>query len=530
MSEMVKIASSLSTPLSSNRALAASIGKNTLFGVGSNAVQMATRLITVPIVIAHLGLDGYGIWSIIMTAAAYMRFGSVGIKSAFQKYVAEATGSGSFKNTSVLISTGSFGMLMLSMAGLIPTAIYSRTLAHAAGVPEQFLSSAAGAISVLALIMAVSNAGAAYEAIVMGGHRIDLTRKFGMLFTTLEAIGIVLLLHFGCGLFAMAAVIAASDLGYVACNYFMSRRVLPQIQIHIRHFRWGAVPELLRFAGSYQVVNILEVLYSAILPVAVLRFFGAEATGVYALASRLVSAALIAQDALLPPILSGGSMVYGAGAIEKMKLLILKSYKMTLALTLAPLAFVGTFGTLVILAWTGQSGTSFRGALILISLASLFKSLSLLELVLYRISGKALLDNIRQVLRIITLLLISAFGGDLGFYGILAGLAVAEFAGMLFMFFALQTTFQGLTAKMLVPDTLKVLAATILVMVASAAAVTVPFLPALPERSAAMIKLILACMACAVVAWPALLVTRSLSKSELETLIGSFSRKAYGNA
>jgi O-antigen/teichoic acid export membrane protein len=118
-----------------------SIAKNTLFGVVASSAQILTRLVTVPVVIHHLGLDGYGIWSIIMVTAGYMRFGAAGIKSAFQKYVAEATGNGNFQTANALLSTGSISMLLLSIAGLIPVAIYSRTLAALAGVPPQFLKS-----------------------------------------------------------------------------------------------------------------------------------------------------------------------------------------------------------------------------------------------------------------------------------------------------------------------------------------------------------------------------------------------------
>ena len=64
--------------LASQVGLAAAIGRNTAFGAVAGVVQVATRFVTIPIVIAHLGLGGYGIWSIIMTAAAYMRFGSIG--------------------------------------------------------------------------------------------------------------------------------------------------------------------------------------------------------------------------------------------------------------------------------------------------------------------------------------------------------------------------------------------------------------------------------------------------------------------
>ena len=52
----------------SHRELAATIGKSTLFGIVASGVQIATRLISVPVVIHYLGLGGYGIWSIIMIA------------------------------------------------------------------------------------------------------------------------------------------------------------------------------------------------------------------------------------------------------------------------------------------------------------------------------------------------------------------------------------------------------------------------------------------------------------------------------
>src|SRR6202000_605624 len=135
--------------------LASTIGKNAVFGIVARIAQVGTRFVTVPIVLAHLGLGGYGIWSIIMTTATYMRFGSVGIKSAFQKYVAEATGNGNYERASQLLSTGGAAMLMLSIAGLIPIALFSRKLASLAGVPPEFLQSAAGSITVLACIMSM---------------------------------------------------------------------------------------------------------------------------------------------------------------------------------------------------------------------------------------------------------------------------------------------------------------------------------------------------------------------------------------
>jgi O-antigen/teichoic acid export membrane protein len=352
-------------------------------------------------VIHHLGLGGYGIWSIIIVTAAYMRFGSAGIKSAFQKYVAEATGNGDFQTANKLVSTGSFTMLALSLTTLIPVALLSHKIARASGVPPEFLSAAAASIAVLACIYAVSNFGAAFEAIVMGGHRIDLTRKYSTILTVCEAVVIVVMLHFGYGLLAMTLVMGISELIYIFCCYRASLSVVPEMQIRMAHFTKSAFPELVRFAGSYQLINVLELMYGAILPVALLKCFGAEAAGVFAVASRVVTSGLIAQDALVLPILSGGTMVFASGSIEQTKLFLAKSFKVTLAAALLPLAFVAAFGTSLVFAWTGQVDPRFRAAIWLTALAALLKAISLLQLVLYRASGRALLDNIRQVLRIL---------------------------------------------------------------------------------------------------------------------------------
>jgi O-antigen/teichoic acid export membrane protein len=506
----------------SNRTIAASIGRNTFFGLFASVVQVATRLVTVPIVIHHMGLGGYGIWNIIMMSATYMRFGSVGVKTAFQKYVAEATGNGNYERATQLLSTGCAIMLVLSVAVLIPTAFLSRYFARVAGVPPEFLNSAAGSIALLALIMMMANVGAAYEAIVMGGHRIDLVRKLGTILTIAEAVGIVLVLRLGYGLFAMATVMGVSELLYVSGCYLMSHKVVPQIRLGIHKLTTSVLYELFRFAGSYQLVNLLEVLYASIVPFAILRAFGADSSGIYAVVTRVVTSAAVLLDAFLPPILSGGTLVYASGNPERMQTLLTKAFKVTLALSLLPMGFIAVFGPTLAYAWTGQTDPLFRSAFWLVCLTGLFRSFSLLALVLYRVSGKALLDNIRQVIRIAVIVVTAVFAHKLGFYGVLAGLATAEFVGMVFMLFALSHTFANFKAKYLVPDAVRITGAATFIFCAGVLASFVP-LPGDPSsRTAAILKLVEICLGCLIVAWPALHGTGCVTSAEGRALFSAF--------
>ena len=512
--------------------VARSIGRNTVFGVIANVAQVGTRLITVPIVIHYLGLGGYGIWNIIMMTATYMRFGSVGVKTAFQKYVAEATGDGDYDRANRLLSTGAILMLGLSVCGLIPVALFSLPIAKLVGVPTLFLNTSAGAISLLALIMLMANAGAAYESVVTGGHRIDLVTTFRTVLTILEAVAIVVALHFGGGLFAMACVMGVSELVYISCCYFTSHRVVPQIQVHLKHFSTGTFRELLRFAGSYQLVNVLEVLYAALVPFAILRTFGATSAGVYAVVSRVVWSAAILQEAFLPPILSGGTMVFASGSAERMQALVTKAYKVTLALALFPLGFISVFGVTLAYAWTGTTDPSFRAAFWLVSLTTMFGAISRLAFVLYRVSGRALLDNVWQGLRVALICAVIFGAHKLGFVGVLGGVATVELVGMLFMLFALTRAFHLFRAVSLVPDLIRITSAVALILLVGTIASYVPLPGGLEGRLPAMLKVVVAFAACLIVAWPLAVRTGVITATDRAALIHSFfpSRKHHARA
>jgi O-antigen/teichoic acid export membrane protein len=505
--------------------LAATIGRSAIFGVISNVVQIATRLVTVPVVIHHLGLDGYGIWSIVMTTATYMRFGSVGAKAAFQKYVAEATGNGDYERANRLLSTGCAVLLVMSVVGLIPVALFSHRLAALAGVPPEFLASAAGSITVLALIMLMSNVVAAYEAIVMGGQRIDLVRKFSTVLAVSEAIAIVIFLRMGYGLFAMACIMGSSELIYIVCCYVASHKVVPKIQLGVKYLTKSVLSELFRYAGSYQLVNILEVLYASIIPVAILRTFGANSAGVYAVVTRVATSASMLQESFVSPILSAGAMVYAAGLRDQMRRLIVKAFKVTWAMSVFPYGFIAIFGTVMVYVWTGQTDPSFQIAFSLVCLTCFFRSFSGLSLVLYRVSGKGLLDNIRQALRIVVLLVVAFFAPKLGFFGVLAGLAFAEFVGMIFMLFALTETFDSFRAKMLLPDMARLTIAATLILGAGFIASRLPLPGTYTGRLYGTLTLAEICLACLIAAWPSLRVTGSVTAAEGTALLGSFFRR-----
>jgi O-antigen/teichoic acid export membrane protein len=314
----------------------------------------------------------------------------------------------------------------------------------------------------------------------------------------------------------------SSELLYLTCCYFASRRIVPQIRLGVRWLTRDVFYELFRFAGSYQLVNLLDIVYYSLVPVAILRSFGANSAGIYAVVTRVVGSASSLQDAFLAPILSAGSMVFASGSKEKMKTLLSKAFKVTLGLSLFPLGFIAVFGPTLAFAWTGQRDPSFRAAFWLVCLRSLFAAVSLLTLVLYRVTGKALLDNIRQVLRIAVIVAIVGLAPRMGFVGVLSGLAFCELVGMVFMLYALAKTFDVFRAEVVLPGAVRLAVAAMLIFTAGLGASYIPLPGYQATRFFATLKLAEAGLACLIVAWPLLVRTGSVTAAEKQALYSSF--------
>src|SRR5579872_742134 len=506
-----------------NKELIRRIASGTISGSIYSFVRVATRLITIPVVIAHVGLDGYGIWAIIMAVTSYMRLGIGGVRSAFQKYVAESTGEAGAEQTSRLLSTGSAALLGLSLLGLAPAAWFAGHLARLSGVPNNFLSSASASLSLLALTLIIANAGSVYEAILMGAHRVDLVAKWDMFFACGEAAAIILLLRFGHGLYAMAAVMATSEVIRVGCFFVLSRRILPAVHVTRKFLSAAVVPELLRFAASYQVVGILEVAYQGLLPLAVLRCFGASAAGVFSVSTRLTWAALTVHQALLLPLLSGAAHVHTSGTEEELGRIVQKGIKATLLLTLPVLVLLGVIGRDIVMAWTGRSDHAFGVVIWLTNASGLFASFSILGMVVYRATGGTWNDLLRQVVRIGTVVAAVVLARHWTFYVLLAGFVASELLGMMVMMSALRSRIRGMRVRVLISDTAKLVLISAAVIALAELLGRLPFLPDAAGRQAALFRIAVVSFSAVLMSWPALILIRFFTRSEEDKVSELFS-------
>jgi glycosyltransferase involved in cell wall biosynthesis len=352
----------------------------------------------------------------------------------------------------------------------------------------------------------------------MGAQRIDLTRTFNMVLTLGETIAILVVLHLHYGLVALSTIIASSEFLYIVLSFAASRKVLPQVRIRLSNFTKSTYPELAHFAGSYQLLNLLEVGYQSIWPIVLLKSFGPEAAGISALALRIVSATMIGMDAFCTPVQAGAAKVFASEQGERVRSFLAKAFKVTLLVSVLPLTLIAVVGAQIIHAWTGQTGPLFASAVNWTALTNFFRALLALEVILYRSAGNALRDNILQVLRIIAALSMALFAKKLGFVGVLAGMSMIEFAGAVFMFYVLSHAFQELSLRMIWKDAARVTAAAAAIVGLGVVCGWVVLPLHLTDRMAVTVRLGQVAVGCLIAAWPALWLTGAVSPDEWRTI------------
>ena len=485
----------------------------------ANLVRMGTRLVLVSIFIAHLGLGGYGIWATLMVIAGYLRFGSGAVKACFQKYVAEAYANGDFERANQLVTTGTAIFVAMSAAVLVPVAVFPRFLAHLVGIPPQYMSASATAITLIAISYLLSSAMGVFESAVLGVHRVDLMQYFNVAFMILDLVFYVIVLRLGYGLAALALGMAIGEFGYASCGLLVARRVVPEISLRPKYLTTKVIRELVRFTGSYQLQNLLEMFYVGVVPIVLLREMGAGAAGVFAICDRLTRFATMGLEASFVPLLSGSTTIFSLGSPARMRAFLSKAFKMSLVATMLPLALASAFGPAAVLAWTGQASGLFRLGISIVACAAFFRSLSKVGMVLYRSTGGASLDIAAELLRILILLLVVILGRHWGFYGALSGLALAELAGMVFMLEALFRRLRCFGMRRLVGE-IAHLSISVVALVAIAEVIAHVPLPFRTEsRVFVAVELCVISSITLALIWPAFIVTNYFSRQERDHIL-----------
>lgn len=149
--------------------------KNILFNVLGIGIPLVVGFVTVPFIIKAMGLERFGILSLIWVVIGYFNFMDLGLSRATTKYIAEALGQGHLERIPEYVGTT---MALQGLLGLIGTACFILLTPVIAekilNIPEAFIPEVKTSFLILAFSIPIILLSSSLRGILEAAQRFDL--------------------------------------------------------------------------------------------------------------------------------------------------------------------------------------------------------------------------------------------------------------------------------------------------------------------------------------------------------------------
>ena len=331
----------------------AALSHDMLFVVFSKLLYLITRLAVPPIVLAHVGLADYGLWTTCFILVSYIGMSASGFAVVYVRFVAEYHVKQDHLAISRLLSTGFITMGVLAMVLILALWLAMPRLLELFNVAPQARETATVLwLGACAIFLFDASIGA-YGYVLHGLQRIRREQQIWVVAYLLETGLIVLFLRFGMGIYALLAAFAVRYVFSIGASAIAVRQTLPQLHLGLRYFDRRCLRIFFGFGTWVQVGGLLGTFLQSIDRMMAGLMMGPAATALMDLASKLPSTGASLASSVSMVALPAAARQGALGADSKLLAVYTDSVRMTAWLAGMILPPLACFAPLVITAWLG---------------------------------------------------------------------------------------------------------------------------------------------------------------------------------
>jgi O-antigen/teichoic acid export membrane protein len=417
--------------LSSSKAVVRSAFFN-LLGFGISVLYM---LFLVPLVVGYLGIEQYGLWTLILALTGYVGLVDLGIGTSFVPYIARYATLGSYENVNKVIQHGLLFYVCLSLFVLGMGYVLSPWLFSLVKIPAVYLPSARLLFLIALIGFGFSTVAGVFGSVLSALQRMDTYNILLSAFLIEKFVAIVVALWLGYGLSGMmVADLGVTVLGLVPL-IIMTKRYFPHLTVRWMGYDSAMMKTLLKFGTQLQISRIAETIQSHFDKLVLSRFIGLSAVSMYDFGSRpggrLRALPLTAVSSLIPAV----SALDATDNKARIQAALVRSTRY-LAIVAVPLfAFFICFAGDIVYIWLGEGYEQAAMTLRVLSFAHIVSVVA--SAMAFVSQGMAAPEVqmrttlIQATLNVIlSLVLVTMFG----FYGAVLGTTISVIVGGLLLF------------------------------------------------------------------------------------------------
>ncbi len=276
-------------PQQSNRAagMTTKVVKGTIWMMLGLAVPILFSLFATALNTRLLGVEGYGLFVLVLLIPAYFAFGDFGMNIASTKFGSAAFAEGSPEKEARIVRTAAVVAVLFSLPFAVGIAVFSPEIVELFNVPEHRLAEASFALKLASVTYVINFLNGIFNTPELSRLRMDLNVMITSGFRLAGIIATPLVIYLGGGVIGAVVVALCASLLTLAGHLIASSRLLPEL-VGFSIDR-GSIRPMLRFGWSLVIAGI-----AAVLLVNLEKFVLTRATSVETLAYYSIAATFAA--------------------------------------------------------------------------------------------------------------------------------------------------------------------------------------------------------------------------------------------
>lgn len=333
---------------------AGAILSNALSSYARDGIEAVLFLILTPFIIHALGVEQYGLWSLLWAIISFFLLIDMGFGTSVVKFIADAQGKsdGDAHQRAVATLFWLYVGQAAILIGLVVT--FATVFTDPFGIPAEWQTHARVALVILGVAAALGLPLAMFRGVLVGHQKQRVANGYKILASVLYFATTLVLLRLYPDLRVLAALNASAlVLGYLA-TLVHTQLTVRHVSVHPRHFDRRLVRVLFGFSIFFALIHVSSVIATRVDAFVIHWALDLKAVAIYALAMRLSEKATQAGVQISRTLTPVVAELHGAGDEERIRLVWLRGSKMATAVA-APL-FLGAalLARPLIVTWTSE--------------------------------------------------------------------------------------------------------------------------------------------------------------------------------
>ncbi|MFR1707991.1 MAG: MATE family efflux transporter [Clostridium sp.] len=319
---------------------------NLLANILAFIINMGTSFLLTPFIVARLGNEAYGYIGLANNFISCANLFTIAINSMAGRFIGIEIYNKRYKKANIYYSSVlGANLFIITIISLISVYIITN-ISSLINVSEYLLRDLQITLIILSLNFAISALVSIYNVASFVKNRLDL-QSLGQIgsYIIRAVVMILLFVMLPTKIYYMAIATVLATIFLFIVNYFITKKLLPDIKIDIKKFKLFAVKELV-FSGMWNSLNSLSNILLTGLDLLIANLFiGSEMMGVLSIAKTIPNAVRLLTGTIAQTFVPNYLKSYSKGDNSEILYEANLSIKILAFLMIVPMAGFMAFGT-----------------------------------------------------------------------------------------------------------------------------------------------------------------------------------------